>query len=216
MTPRTTILTTAIACLALAGCKSSGQIVVDQGVGITALRSACPAVGIPAHTGDVTIFRPGDAKTLAAMDVTAFMTNVRSQCDETGDQVYSSASFDVIATRTDPSGARTVELPYFTTVLRGGNAVVSKRVGTVTVNFADGRDRAIASGVGAAYIDRGEATLPADIRERLTRKRKAGDPDAALDPMAAPEVRAAVARASFELLVGFQLSEDQLAYNATR
>ena len=31
-----------------------------------------------------------------------------------------------------------------------------------------------------------------------------------------PEVRAALARASFELLVGFQLTEDQLAYNATR
>jgi hypothetical protein len=34
--------------------------------------------------------------------------------------------------------------------------------------------------------------------------------------MADPAIRAAVAQASFELLVGFQLSEDQLAYNATR
>ena len=42
------------------------------------------------------------------------------------------------------------------------------------------------------------------------------DPDAALDPLADPEVRAAVQAASFELLVGFQLSDEQLAYNATR
>ena len=31
-----------------------------------------------------------------------------------------------------------------------------------------------------------------------------------------PAVRAAVQRATFELLIGFQLTEQQLAYNATR
>ena len=50
----------------------------------------------------------------------------------------------------------------------------------------------------------------------ITRNRRAGDDDAAIDPLTRPEVRAALARASFELLVGFQLTEDQLAYNATR
>ena len=48
------------------------------------------------------------------------------------------------------------------------------------------------------------------------RKREPGDPDAALDPLADPAVRAAVQRATFELLVGFQLTEAQLRYNATR
>jgi hypothetical protein len=32
--------------------------VVEQGVGITALRSVCPAVGVPDFTGDVTLFSP--------------------------------------------------------------------------------------------------------------------------------------------------------------
>ena len=41
-------------------------------------------------------------------------------------------------------------------------------------------------------------------------------PDAALDPLADPQVRAAVQRATFEVLIGFQLTQDQLAYNATR
>ena len=58
--------------------------------------------------------------------------------------------------------------------------------------------------------------LPADVREKITRKRKAGDPDAALDPLADPQVRAAVQRATFELLIGFQLTQEQLSYNATR
>ena len=54
------------------------------------------------------------------------------------------------------------------------------------------------------------------MREKLTRKRKAGDEDAAVDPLSTPEVRQAVLRASFETLVGFQLTAEQLKYNATR
>ena len=107
-------------------------------------------------------------------------------------------------------------MPFFSTVLQGGSAVQAKRIGSVTVQFADGQERAQASGRAGAFVTRAAATLPAGIRERITRKRKAGDPDAALDPLADPQVRAALERATFELLVGFQLSEDQLAYNATR
>ena len=44
----------------------------------------------------------------------------------------------------------------------------------------------------------------------------ADDADAAIDPMADPAVRAAVERARFELLIGFELTQDQLRYNATR
>ena len=206
----------ALTAAALAGCRSEGDLVVQQGVGITALRSVCPAVGIPDYTGDVTLFSPANARTADAIDVTAAMTNVRSTCDDSGERVYAVANFDVVAQRRNTQGARTVELPYFSTVIRGGSAVVAKRVGTVTLNFADGQARAQASGAAGAYIDRAEATLPADIRERITRKREAGEAEAAVDPLSEPEVRAAIARASFELLVGFQLNQDQLAYNATR
>lgn len=205
-----------LALAALAGCKTEGEIVVDEGVGITAIRSPCPAVGIPDYTGDVTLFRAPGAKTAANIDVVAVMTNVRSQCSEGADKIFASASFDVVASRTDGRGPRQVTLPYFVTVLRGGSAVVTKRVGSVTVNFADGQDRATAKAQGSAYIDREAATLPEDIRQRVTRKRKAGDEDAAVDPLADPEVKAALDRANFELLVGFQLDRDQIAYNATR
>ncbi|AKQ42651.1 hypothetical protein CP97_12320 [Aurantiacibacter atlanticus] len=200
----------------LAGCKSDGEIVVDQGVGITSLRSVCPAVGVPDYTGDITLFSPANARTADALDVTAMITNVRSTCNDTGEQVHSSATFDVIAMRRNTSGARTVELPYFSTVTRGGSSVVAKRVGTVTLTFADGQERARTSGTASAYVDRAAATLPDDIRQRITRRRRAGDQSAAVDPLSEPDVRAAIARATFELLIGFQLSEDQLAYNATR
>jgi hypothetical protein len=206
----------AIAAAALAGCRSQGDLVVQEGVGITALRTVCPAVGIPDYTGDVTLFSPVGARTADAIDVTATITNVRTTCDDTGEKVYAAATFDVLAQRRDTRGARTVELPYFSAVVRGSNAVVAKRLGTVAIQFADGQARASAKGAAGAYIDRAEATLPADIRERITRKREPGDADAAIDPLSEPDVRAAIGRASFELLVGFQLNQDQLAYNATR
>jgi hypothetical protein len=211
-----TALLVVSAAVTLAGCQKAGELVVEQGVGITALRSVCPAVGVPDFTGDVTLFNPADGRTLDALDVTASLTNVRSQCDDTGEQVYATASFDVLAQRRDVRGARTVELPYFSTVVRGGNAVIAKRVGTVTLQFADGEERAQGSGTAGALVNRFEATLPADIRERITRRRRSGEEEAAVDPLNDPEVRTAIARATFELLIGFQLSEDQLAYNATR
>jgi hypothetical protein len=203
--------------VALAGCKTKGDLVVDQGVGITAIRTACPAVGVPDYTGDITTFRvPGDTSA-ANMDVTATITNLRSTCDDNaGERVYTNATFDVFARRTDTRGARQVTLPYYSVVLRGGTSVVTKRVGQVTLNFADGQERAQASAQAGAYVDRAEATLPQDIRDQITRKRKPGEDDAAIDPLSDPAVKAAVARATFELLVGFQLTEQQLAYNATR
>ena len=204
------------AAAALAGCQRAGDLVVEQGVGITALRSVCPAVGVPDYTGDITTFSAPGRSDFGAIDVTAAITNVRSQCNDAGAKVYTIADFDVLARRADVRGARTIQLPWFETIVRGGSAVVAKRVGTVTLDFADGQERAQAHAQAASYIDRAEATLSEDIRKRITRKRKSGSDEAAIDPLAEPEVRAALARASFEVLVGFQLSEQQLAYNATR
>lgn len=203
--------------MALAGCARNGELVVGEGgAGITAVRSKCPAVGVPDYTGDVTLFRQGGQQFASDIDVTAALTNLRSTCNDTGEKIYTEASFDVFARRADTQGARQVSLPYFVTVLRGGSAVVSKQLGTVTLSFADGQERANASAKAGAFVLASEATLPEDIREQITRKRKAGDPDAALDPLADPAVRAAVNRATFEVLVGFNLSQQQLAYNATR
>jgi hypothetical protein len=203
--------------LAVSGCsRSKGELVVDDSVGVTALRSPCPLVEVPDYTGDITTFSAPGRTDSGAIDVTATITNVRSTCDDGTPKLYTVATFDVLARRSDTRGARRVELPFFSTVMRGGTTVISKRVGTVVVDFADGQDRATAHGQAASYIDRAEATLPEEIRNRLSRKRRAGDADAAIDPLAQPDVRAAIAKATFEQLVGFQLTEQQLAYNATR
>ncbi|MFM9936602.1 MAG: hypothetical protein ACKVOL_10455 [Novosphingobium sp.] len=204
---------------ALAGCKTNrGELVVDDSVGVTALRSPCPVVAIPEMTGDVTMMSAPGRTDAGAIDLTASITNLRSTCNDGKGQatLHTEATFDVFARRTDTRGSRRVALPYFSAVMRGGNVVISKRLGSVVLDFADGQERAQAQGRAASSVDRAEATLPDSVRKLLTKKRKPGDTDAATDPLATPEVRAALAKASFELVVGFQLTDAQLAYNATR
>ncbi len=210
------VILAGFAILAVSGCARDGQLDVSSGVGITVTRSGCPAVAVPDHTGDITIFDPVNSTDANAIDVVAHITNVRSTCNNEGAKIYSEATFDVYAVRSRPNGARTVTIPYFSSVIQGGTAVVAKRVNTVTLQFADGQYRASSAGKAASYIDASAARLPEDVIEKLTRRRKAGDPDAALDPLADPAVKASVARSTFEMLIGFQLSSAQLQYNATR
>lgn len=203
----------ALLTLALAGCARDGQITTE---GVFVTRSACPAVAIPAGTGDITLFNPPSSRDASAIDVVAAITNVRSTCDESGEYIVTNVTFDVQGQRRDARGAREVVLPYFAVVVQGGTNVVSKSVSRVGLRFADGEYRASTTGTATGQVLRSAATLPEEIREEITRPRKAGDADAAIDPMANPTVRAAVTRATFEVLVGFQLTEEQLRYNATR
>ncbi|MEN2788801.1 hypothetical protein ABC974_04115 [Sphingomonas oligophenolica] len=196
------------------GCAHTGEF--DETGGITAIRSACPTVGVPAATGDVTLFDPPASRDASAIDVSAEMTNVRGSCSDVTDDIVTTITFEIRARRANTAAPRDVDFPYFISVVRGGTAVVAKRVGHVTVHFNAGQDRASASGQASSTISRAAATLSDDVRRKLTEKRKAGGQDAAVDPLTRPEVRQAVLRATFEALVGFQLTDDQLKYNATR
>jgi hypothetical protein len=199
----------------LGGCRHTGDI-ADESAGVYAVRSACPIVGVPSETGDVTLFNPPDSTDSRAIDVTATITDVRATCADAGNDVASTATFTIVALRRDPGPARQVVLPYFNVALRGGSTVVAKRVGQAALNFATGDVHAWARVQATVRVSRAAATLPANVRQTITRPRKAGDPTAALDPLADPVIRQAVANATFEHMVGFQMTQDQLKYNATR
>lgn len=199
--------------LLLAGCSQNREL--DETGGLKVTRSTCPAVAIPTYTGDITLFSPEQSRDARARDVVATIGNLRTSCDESGAVVHSSVTFTVDARRSSPSGARDVVLPYFVTVVRNGTKVMSKQESRVLVHFDDGQVLGRASGAAGANIEKALATLPTSVAERLNRKRKATDADASIDPMADPRIRSAVNQANFEVLVGFQLNENQLAYNAT-
>ena len=210
---RSTLL---ISLFLLAGCRHAGELTAENGGGIYAVRSVCPVAGIPAGTGDITLFNPRDSRDSGAIDVTATMTQLRSTCQQSGNDVVSTVTFTVVGLRRDAGAARQVILPYFDVALRGGTNIEAKKVGAVALNFPAGSQHAMTRGQATIRVSRYAATLPARVRAILTRPRKAGQADAAIDPMSDPAVREAVANATFEHLVGFELTQDQLKYNATR
>ena len=200
--------------LGLAACAREGDI---QQTGILTSYTACPPVAVIAPAGDVTLFDPATSRDSTAIDVVANITNVRSTCSgETGENIITEVTFEVQARRRDNRGVRDVTVPYFTTVVQGNSNVVAKRVRQLTLRFADGAYRTSTAGAATTRVLRSAATLPDDIRRQITRERRPGAADAAIDPMSDPAVRAAVDRAHFEVLLGFELTTDQLRYNATR
>jgi hypothetical protein len=200
----------------LGACQHTGELTDENGGGVYAVRSACPIAGVPAGTGDITLFNPAGSTDSRAIDVTATITDVRATCQEAGDQIVSTAIFTIVALRRDAGPARQVVVPYFDVALRGGATIAAKQVGQAALNFKDGDLHSWTRVQAIVRVNRAAATLPENVREILTRPRKAGEAEAAVDPLTDPGVRAAVADATFEHLVGFELTQDQLKYNATR
>jgi hypothetical protein len=198
----------------LSGCSRKGD--VDETGGIVQIRSACPGASIPAGTGDVTLFNPATSTDSRAIDVVGVISNLKSVCSDSGEQLYTQATFTVTGSRTDTSSARDIILPYFSVVVRGATSVVAKRIGEVKLSFAPGQSRTSVTASASSYVDKSAATLPPEIDQEIRRNRKPGDADAATDPMSKADVRDAITRTSFELLVGFNLTPAQLQYNATR
>ncbi len=200
----------------LSACRRPGDLTAESGGGVYAVRSACPIPGVPAGTGDITLFNPPSSTDSRAIDVTASISDLRATCDDTGSDVVSTATFTITALRRDAGPARQVALPYFNVALQGGGRIAAKSLGQAVLNFPAGNLHAWARVQATVRVNRAAATLPADVRRAITRERKPGDPQAAVDPLSDPGIRAAVAKATFEHLVGFQLTQDQIKYNATR
>ena len=179
-------------------------------------RSPCPAVAVPQYAGDISRFtRPG-SHDAAALDFVATITRVRSACSEDDTVVATVVSYEVLAVRQQAGPARSERLQVFTAVVRAGETLVNKEVGEVIVQFPEGSLRGLGAGKSRTSIRREEAALSPEVNKAITRERKPGEIDAALDPLSEPAVRDAVRRATFEVLVGFQLSSAELAYNARK
>ena len=209
-------LAAVIAIVLLSACRHAGELTDENGGGVYAVRSDCPIAGIPTGTGDVTLFNPDNSRDESAIDVTAAISKLRATCIDAGDDVVSTVTFTVTGLRRNPGPARRVILPYFDVALRGGAQIEAKQIGAVALDFPAGSEHAITRAQATIRVNRGAATLPANVRAILTRPRKAGQADAAIDPMSDPAVERAVANSTFEHLVGFEITPDQLKYNVTR
>src|SRR3546814_13978017 len=82
-----TLLCGTAAMATAAGCAKDNEIAIAGGVGITATRSACPAVAVPLHTGDITLFDPATSRDASAVDVVA-----RAEARRVGKECVSTCS----------------------------------------------------------------------------------------------------------------------------
>jgi hypothetical protein len=204
------------AIIMLSACRHAGDLTAENGGGIYQIRGDCPIVGLPTGTGDITLFNPPESRDSRAIDVTAAITDLRGSCADSGSDVVSTVTFTVVGLRRDAGPARQVVLPYFDTAVQGGSRVVAKQIGQLVLDFPAGGVHASTRARATIRVNRSVATLPANVSAMLTRDRRPGDADAAVDPLSDPAVRTAVADSTFEHLVGFEMSEDQLRYNVTR
>jgi hypothetical protein len=185
-------------------------------------RSPCPAAAIPHHVGQVTRFDPPQSRDADAIDFVAQIVDLKPNCYETDAMLTTEVGFGVTAVRrAGPSGAaalpaREVYLPVFVSLVQGGNVLVAKQLTGVNLRFEPGQLRGSATGTVRADVARSATTPPPEVQERITRERKPDDPDALVDPLSDPLVRAAMRAASFEVLVGFQLDDAALAYNVAK
>ena len=120
------------------------------------------------------------------------------------------------ALRRDAGPARQVILPYFDVALRGGSNIAAKQIGAVALNFPAGSQHARTRAQASVRVNRAQRPCQpmcgpfSLVRERRARRRRR------LIPWPNLGSQSAVANATFEHLVGFQLTQDQLKYNATR
>lgn len=193
--------------LVLAGCTKNPLLVE---------RSLCTAVAIPHHVGSHTRFDPPQSRDADAISFTAQITDLRGDCIEAPDYLITDVRYRVTAQRREAGAAEQVRVPIFLALVQGGNVLVSKQISGVTLDFPAGRLRTEAAGYGRAEVHRSAATLSPELQQRISRQRRPDEADALVDPMSDPQVRAAVRAATFEILVGFQLEDADLAYNIAR
>ena len=181
--------------------------------GVYTRRTVCPQVAIPAATGDVTLFDPAGRTDAAAIDVVATITNVRSTCSESGrpDRLDRDLRRRRDAPRCRRGAHRRAALFRRRDAGRHPGRRQAHRPGRGQFPRRQPARRRARRRRRSASIARRRPALPADVRAKLTKRRKAGDVNAAIDPLSDPAVRAAVARATFEHLIGFQLDRGPVA-----
>ena len=141
-------------------------------------------------TGDITLFNPPGSTDAAAIDVTAAITDVRATCQDAGNDVVSTATFNVVA----PAPRRRAGAAGRAALFRrraAGRQQRRRQAGRPGRRSIPGRQPCTPRPrvQATVRVNRGAATLPENVRQILTRPRKAGEAEAAVDPLADPAVR---------------------------
>jgi hypothetical protein len=180
---------------ALSGCKSNNPLLIT--------RTSCPAVAVVKYANNYAQFAPGSNYSAGGLELTAQMGDVRVACQDKGGAPVSTISFEVSAARATAAGASQATVPYFVTVIEEGTTILSKQIYGAPVPFADGSLR----GTVRQSFSTTTPFVPLPPEPSKKKKREAFQEFA-------EDSRPKAAR--YEILIGFQLTEAQAAYNVQR
>jgi hypothetical protein len=161
-------------------------------------RTSCPALAVPKHTGTLTRFQEARGFSSGDVQLVATIAQLDSRCQEDASGAKTAVSFNIVATRPSKGPAEDVQVPYFVTVVKGGETLQAKQVYGASLRFADGATSASLSQVVTA------ATPKVPLPPRPKRNNE-------IDEFAPPPKPA-----EYEILVGFQLSDSEAVYNITK
>jgi hypothetical protein len=183
-----------VATLALAGCGTGNPLEVT--------RTSCPAVAVVKYANNLTQFAPGSRFSSSGIQLSAQMGNITINCRESaGSTSVSDISFEISAARATATTASQENVPYFVTVIQDGTNILSKQVYAAPLSFGEGA-------LHAAVRQSVSATTPYVPLPAAPDKKKKRFEEFAEDSR--PKA------AKYEILIGFQLTEEQATYNVQR
>ncbi len=184
------------ATLALMGCASSNPLLVT--------RTSCPAVALVKYANTLTSFQSSASTDQSDVLYTAQISNVSVNCGNgKGDAAaQTDVSFDIGIMRGNTDASSQASLPYFVTVIQDGTTILSKTTYAAQVDFTAKSGRAASR--QSFNVSTPGVPLPP------TAKKKRGDSDLLLDSENASKA------AKYEILIGFQLTDDQALFNISK
>jgi hypothetical protein len=183
------------AMLALAGCGSGNPLEVT--------RTSCPAVAVVKYANNYTQFAPGSNFAASGIQLSAQLGDIAVSCKESsGNTSVSNISFEVSAARASATAAGSANVPYFVTIVQDGTTILSKQVYGANLQFGEGALRTTVRQSFAA------STPYVPLPPVPERKKKNQFDEFAEDSR--PKA------AKYEILLGFQLTEEQATYNVQR
>ena len=103
-------------------------------------KGLCPTAAVLAPTSAMTVFRENAPADPSGELYTVWMTNVKSSCDFDKDNKTTDSKLRIMfgAKRAPTGEAASYRVPYFVTVTRGGNRIMTKKMYLADVAFLAG------------------------------------------------------------------------------
>lgn len=199
--------------LLFAAALMSGVAACGSGNPLELTRSYCPGIGVAKFANSITLIAPDAAATAGALDLTGQLTAVSGVCERAGGKLVTSTRAVVSASRRDSGAEQTVELPVFVTLVRDNSSILSKQIVPVRLSFAAGARSASAPVALKVMLDEAAARAAAKPLTGSPDDEPLPPPGKKRRPRSGPTLESKVAPTAFEILWGFQLTNQQAAYN---